>query len=270
VLVLVTLLHICSSLPYRDGPLGMDELNMLHADAVKYGSDKGGVWYKAIDAGTLDSLITEMNEMNRWFAKVVKYWDEFTSGGDGSGVLGQTGPGIKPLSDKADEGAGDDAAPAEGEGAPSGGDDTDAEEDNADAEDAGGEDAPKGDDVAGEDEGTDGEGAPGGDDATGANDAAGEDDGNGGDEAPEEDAADGGDDAGADAGAEDGDATGGENAAEDGADKEPAEENDATGDAAAAADKPDAARGRISKKGNKRRAPGKGRKNNNRRMRMRF
>jgi len=269
VLVLVTLLHICSSLPYRDGPLGMDELNMLHADAVKYGSDKGGVWYKAIDAGTLDSLITEMNEMNRWFAKVVKYWDEFTSGGDGSGVLGQTGPGIKPLSDKADEGAGDDAAPAEGEGAPTGGDDTDAEEDNADAEDAGGDDAPKGDDVAGEDEGTDGEGAPGGDDATGTNDAAGEDDGNGGDEAPEEDVADGGEEAGADAGAEDGGATDGENAGDDGADKEAAEGNGATGDAAAE-DKPDAARGRIRKKGTARRNAGKGRKNNNRRMRMRF
>ena len=35
------------------------------------GSDNPGkVWFEAIDAGTLDKLITEMNEMNRWFAKV--------------------------------------------------------------------------------------------------------------------------------------------------------------------------------------------------------
>merc|ERR1711936_1323839 len=46
------------------------------------GAEKGGVWMKSIDAKTLDQLITEMNEMNRWFAKVVKYWDEFSNGGD--------------------------------------------------------------------------------------------------------------------------------------------------------------------------------------------
>ena len=63
---------------------------------------------KSIDAKTLDQLITEMNEMNRWFAKVcnfitvkiltflqvVKYWDEFSNGGDGSKVLQESGPGI--------------------------------------------------------------------------------------------------------------------------------------------------------------------------------
>ena len=34
------------------------------------GAENGGVWMKSIDAKTLDQLITEMNEMNRWFAKV--------------------------------------------------------------------------------------------------------------------------------------------------------------------------------------------------------
>ena len=34
------------------------------------GAEHGGVWMKSIDAKTLDQLITEMNEMNRWFAKV--------------------------------------------------------------------------------------------------------------------------------------------------------------------------------------------------------
>ena len=29
---------------------------------------------KSIDAKTLDELITEMNEMNRWFAKVCNYY----------------------------------------------------------------------------------------------------------------------------------------------------------------------------------------------------
>ena len=43
---------------------------MLHADAVKFGAGADNTWFTAIDAKTLDSLITEMNEMNRWFAKV--------------------------------------------------------------------------------------------------------------------------------------------------------------------------------------------------------
>ena len=29
-------------------------------------------WFEAVDAQTLDKLITEMNTMNRWFAKVTK------------------------------------------------------------------------------------------------------------------------------------------------------------------------------------------------------
>merc|ERR1719348_69179 len=120
---------------------------MLHADAVKFGQGVTNLWFTAIDAKTLDSLITEMNEMNRWFAKVVKYWDDFTSGGDGSTVLEQNGKGIKKLQDKGDageggaegategpgaddeeEGAGDDAAAADAEGA------ADAEDDAAAAD----------------------------------------------------------------------------------------------------------------------------------------
>jgi len=67
--------------------LSENELNMLHADAVRAGSaGEGNLWFDAIDAGLLDRLITEMNTMNKWFARVVKYWDEFTSGRDGSSV----------------------------------------------------------------------------------------------------------------------------------------------------------------------------------------
>ena len=33
----------------------------------------GKKWFKAINAQTLDSVITEMNEMNRWFAKVESF-----------------------------------------------------------------------------------------------------------------------------------------------------------------------------------------------------
>ena len=31
-------------------------------------------WFAAVDAETLDKLITEMNTMNRWFAKVTYIW----------------------------------------------------------------------------------------------------------------------------------------------------------------------------------------------------
>merc|ERR1712240_259630 len=84
------------SMVRQDGPLNTEALNMLHADAVRYGQGaQGNAWFESIDADTLDSLITEMNSMNRWFAKIVKYWDDFTSGGDGSKVLADNGPGIK-------------------------------------------------------------------------------------------------------------------------------------------------------------------------------
>ena len=62
---------------------------MLHADAVKAGDFEDPVtinisffvifvnisqkntWMAALDAPTLDGLITEMNSMNRYFAKVI-------------------------------------------------------------------------------------------------------------------------------------------------------------------------------------------------------
>merc|ERR1712215_68072 len=132
-LLALSAVQLCTSLPYysRDGPLGMEELNMLHADAVKFGAASENVWFKAIDAATLDSLITEMNEMNRWFAKVVKYWDDFTSGGDGSNVLAENGPGIQKMPKNAEgaETETDEAA----EGADAGGDDAKAAESETDA-----------------------------------------------------------------------------------------------------------------------------------------
>ena len=56
-------------------PIELQDLQAIHADAVKMKSDDdepspGKVWFRAIDAKTLDTVITEMNEMNRWFAKV--------------------------------------------------------------------------------------------------------------------------------------------------------------------------------------------------------
>merc|ERR1712098_409484 len=104
------------SMVRQDGPLNMEALNMLHADAVKYGQGaKNNKWFEAVDAKTLDGMITQMNTMNRWFAKVVKYWDDFTSGGDGSKVLSENGPGIK---DGSNAGAAESAPADAGEEAP--------------------------------------------------------------------------------------------------------------------------------------------------------
>ena len=62
-------------------PLQLQDLEMLHADAVKAKapgySTAGQMWFKAIDAKTLDKVITEMNEMNRWFAKVTMNYQSF-------------------------------------------------------------------------------------------------------------------------------------------------------------------------------------------------
>merc|ERR1712212_1218353 len=97
-----------------DGPLNMEALNMLHADAVKFGAGaKDNKWFEAVDAKTLDGMITEMNTMNRWFAKVVKYWDDFTSGGDGAKVLAEQGKGINE--DEPVDGDGADGADGGGE-----------------------------------------------------------------------------------------------------------------------------------------------------------
>merc|ERR1712002_508570 len=107
------------SMVRQDGPLNMEALNMLHADAVKYGQGaKNNKWFEAVDAKTLDGMITQMNTMNRWFAKVVKYWDDFTSGGDGSKVLSENGPGIK---DGSNAGAAESAPADAGEEAPADG-----------------------------------------------------------------------------------------------------------------------------------------------------
>merc|ERR1712212_831231 len=102
------------SMVRQDGPLNMEALNMLHADAVKFGAGaKDNKWFEAVDAKTLDGMITEMNTMNRWFAKVVKYWDDFTSGGDGAKVLAEQGKGINE--DEPVDGDGADGADGGGE-----------------------------------------------------------------------------------------------------------------------------------------------------------
>merc|ERR1712050_289971 len=114
-LIVVATINFTSARP-KDGPLNMEALNMLHADAVKYGQGaKNNKWFEAVDAKTLDGMITQMNTMNRWFAKVVKYWDDFTSGGDGSKVLSENGPGIK---DGSNAGAAESAPADAGEEAP--------------------------------------------------------------------------------------------------------------------------------------------------------
>merc|ERR1719348_2985621 len=131
---------------------------MLHADAVRFGEGGDNLWFKAVDAKTLDSLITEMNEMNRWFAKVVKYWDDFTSGGDGSTVLKQNGKGIKTISEKPDgdgqEGGDAEVTGEDGAGAGADGEDAGAEDADAAAADGDAADA-EGGDAAGDDAGDD-------------------------------------------------------------------------------------------------------------------
>merc|ERR1712192_167882 len=135
------------SMVRQDGPLNMEALNMLHADAVKFGAGaKDNKWFEAVDAKTLDGMITEMNTMNRWFAKVVKYWDDFTSGGDGAKVLAEQGKGINedepvdgavdPPADEADA-DGEGAAAADGEDTADGAKEADADADpDADGEGA--------------------------------------------------------------------------------------------------------------------------------------
>jgi len=85
-----------------------DEMNLLRGDAV-LGGEEENKWFKAISPATLDKLITEMNSMNRWFAKVVKYWDDFTAGNNGAQVLKNEGKGIKDGSED-EEGDGVDGA----------------------------------------------------------------------------------------------------------------------------------------------------------------
>jgi len=161
-------LNFNPSMVHQDGPLNMDALNMLHADAVKFGSagPKDNKWFAAVDAETLDKLITEMNTMNRWFAKTVKYWDDFTSGGDGSKVLAEQGKGIdvdEPVDGGSggSEGSADGAADEQDADADAGdtsepGDDTDPAA-NEGEEPAEGKEGGDGETPAEGEEGTDGE-----------------------------------------------------------------------------------------------------------------
>merc|ERR1711875_43360 len=60
-LIVVATINFTSARP-KDGPLNMEALNMLHADAVKYGQGaKNNKWFEAVDAKTLDGMITQMN-----------------------------------------------------------------------------------------------------------------------------------------------------------------------------------------------------------------
>merc|ERR1711928_11180 len=170
-------LNFNPSMVHQDGPLNMDALNMLHADAVKFGSAaaKDNKWFEAVDAQTLDKLITEMNTMNRWFAKTVKYWDDFTSGGDGSKVLAEQGKGID-VDEPVDGGSGGSEGSADGAA-----DEPDADADAADTSEPA-DDAVDAADPANEGE-EPAEGKEGGDTETGADDGAteGGDDADGGD-----------------------------------------------------------------------------------------
>merc|ERR1712168_1180672 len=163
-----------------DGPLNMEALNILHADAVKFGAGaKDNKWFEAVDAKTLDGMITEMNTMNRWFAKVVKYWDDFTSGGDGAKALAEQGKGInedepvdgdvggddEPAADGKEPGA--DGEPTDGDGEPTDGDeeptDGDGEAKDGDGEATDGDDEPAADGEKDPDAAGDGEADAGGD-----------------------------------------------------------------------------------------------------------
>merc|ERR1711874_438090 len=192
------------SMVRQDGPLNMEALNMLHADAVKFGAGaKDNKWFEAVDAKTLDGMITEMNTMNRWFAKVVKYWVDFTSGGDGAKVLAEQGKGINEDEPVDGDVGGDDEPATDGkepaaDGEPTDGEPTDGEP--TDGEPADGEDKPAAD---GKDPAADGDGEPAADgdgEPTDGEDkpADGEDEPAGGDEKPaadgDEEPADGGED----------------------------------------------------------------------------
>lgn len=75
-------------------PVELDDLNDLHSDAVmeaKRTQSLGKLWFEAIDAKTLDKVITEMNEMNRWFAKVsciAPLFDTYLARFSGREILG--------------------------------------------------------------------------------------------------------------------------------------------------------------------------------------
>merc|ERR1719385_169285 len=159
-------LNFNPSMVRQDGPLNMEALNMLHADAVKFGAGaKDNKWFEAVDAKTLDGMITEMNTMNRWFAKVVKYWDDFTSGGDGAKVLAEQGKGINEDEPVDGDVGGDDEPAADGKepGADGEPTDGDGEATDGDGEATDGDDEPAADGEKDPDAGGDGEADAGGD-----------------------------------------------------------------------------------------------------------
>merc|ERR1712002_1230713 len=154
------------SMVRQDGPLNMEALNMLHADAVKFGAGaKDNKWFEAVDAKTLDGMITEMNTMNRWFAKVVKYWDDFTSGGDGAKVLAEQGKGINEDEPVDGDVGGDDEPAADGKEPGADGEPTDGDGETSygDGEPTDGDDEPAVDGEKDPDAGGDGEADAGGD-----------------------------------------------------------------------------------------------------------
>merc|ERR1719385_122654 len=92
--------------------------------------------------------------MNRWFAKVVKYWDDFTSGGDGAKVLAEQGKGINEDEPVDGDVGGDDEPAADGnepaaDGEPTDGDgeptDGDGKAKDGDGEATDGDDEPAAD-----------------------------------------------------------------------------------------------------------------------------
>merc|ERR1711936_147616 len=233
----------------RKSIMTLDDLQSLHAESVRLAekSSSDGTktslteneWSKSIDAKTLDLLITEMNEMNRWFAKVVKYWDDFTGGGDGAEVLSQNGRGITKEIKEADGTSGgeeevveDDEAATNvpGDEAAEGTEELGAKGDEAaDGTEATGAKEDE-ETETGEDEAAEGTGATGAkedeaEDATEPN------------EAKEEGAEDGAED-GADDGAEDGaeDATEASEATETGEEETKKKKGDTAKDSAKAAD----------------------------------
>merc|ERR1712212_677604 len=151
----------CQPIPKVPTTLSEKELNMLHADAVMAGSaGKDNLWFEAIDAKLLDRVITEMNAMNKWFARVVKYWDEFTSGRDGASVY-MEGKNEDSEMSGPEDGEAEDGEAEQGEGA---GEEDGVAEDGEGEEDGGAKEVAdeegEGEEEEGEGAGEEGEGAP--------------------------------------------------------------------------------------------------------------
>ena len=76
-MLLPALVDSCNAneFPVRTSKKDWDQMNILgpveHVLGTLLQENK---WFAAVDAGTLDNLITQMNTMNRWFAKVTYIW----------------------------------------------------------------------------------------------------------------------------------------------------------------------------------------------------